>query len=573
MLFLVAPMMDISLTKSTAMRSRRHASRPSAPPAPRRLHLTALFFAALAVRTLRALQIPVVNADAIRFIEQAQRMPVNLLSALRTEPYHPLHAFAALLVHWIITPLFSNDHTAWLASVQVVGVLCGSIVALQIVWLARALGAPFWASLAAAAAWIVGRRTSAYGADGISDMLFLSLFAAAMLTAIAATRFRRDTFTRLHAQQFALTGFLAGLAYLARPEGLAVLLIVVFTLALLVIPRHRQRSTRKMSRKFLPRISLPITTALLGLGSMLIAAALPALPYMLAIGALTHKKHLVLAGIALHHPPLAAAFMATGSPFDKLMKLLMELMETFGFAPGLALLGAMLIAPRFWGRPRLRPLVITWIAVWIALMLWLMSNAGYLDGRHTLPLELILYPLLALAFVAWEKPMRWWMNWWRRKPTWNRLPRWMRWPQWPKAFAGGAVLLTLLPGVILLRVPPQEDQSFIRNAATWVRDTIQPGVPVYGAPRLVGYYAGHPISPWPGNPAQPNLASLPQDTPCLLIYTFRPSKGDTLQFAIGPYRMVALFKAPTGDKGDVLMIYALPGADIFRQPQIPSPHT
>ena len=341
-----------------------------------------LFLVALAVRTLRAVQIPVVNSDAMRFILQAQRMPVDFLDALRSEAYHPLHAFVALLLHGLIASQFPNDREAWLFAIQAIGVVCGSIVALQIVWLSRAFGAPLWASLAAAAAWIVGRRTSVYGADGIADMLFLSLFAASLLTAISAMRIRTPHLTRRQALQFALAGLLSGLSYLARPEGLGAILIVAVAMILTHISSHRRHSAR---RKFLPRHPIPRKPTLAALTCMFLGAALPSVPYMLAIGAFTHKKTLSLTAISLHNAALAAAFAATGSPLEKLMKLLMELMETFGFAPGIALRGAMLLAPWFWGRPRLRPLVVTWLAVWTLLMIWLMSKAGYLDGRHTLP--------------------------------------------------------------------------------------------------------------------------------------------------------------------------------------------
>jgi hypothetical protein len=547
------------------------------PPAdPRKAALLLLFFVGLMVRTWRAVQIPVVNPDAVRFIEQAQRMRVDLLGALRSEAYHPLHAFATLLVHSVIAFHFPNDREAWLIALQVVGVFCGSIVAVQIVWLARAFGAPFWASMAAAAAWIVGRRTSVYGADGVSDMLFLTLFAAALLTAIAALRFRTPELTRRQTWQFSLAGFLSGVAYLTRPEGMGVLLIVGITLALSHISSRRRSSGRCVTTgfKFLPRRVLPLKPLVQAMACMAISAALPSVPYMLAIGAFTHKKTIDIVTATLHTAPVAAAFLATGTPLDKLMKLLMELMETFGFGPGIALLGAMLLAPRFWGRPRLRPLVVTWIAVWILLMAWLMNKAGYLDGRHTLGLELVLYGLLALAFVAWMKPMRWWMAYWRRKPVWNRLPAWLRWAHWPHAFAGCAVFLALLPGLILLREPPQQELAFVRTAAAWLHGNIKPSVPIIGLPRLIGYYSGNPTRAWGGTPEKPALETLHVDTPSLFTYTFRPSKGQTLQFNVGPYQSIALFKSPTGAQGDILMFYAIPGSDVYLKPQdfiIPMP--
>ena len=159
--------------------------------------------------------------------------------------------------------------------------------------------------------------------------------------------------------------------------------------------------------------------------------------------------------------------------------------------------------------------------------------------------------------------MRWWMNWWRGKPTWDRLPAWMRWSRWPQAFAGCAIFLTLLPGLILLRQPPQEEQAIVRNAATWARTHIRPSVPICDHERLIAFYSNHPLGLWRGSPEHPDLDTLPQGSPCLISYIFRPSKGEQLQFAIGPYQSIALFKSPVSAGGDVLMIYAIPGQDVF----------
>ncbi len=108
----------------------------------RRVQEVLLFVVAVGVRALCAVQEPVVNPDAIRFIDQARGLRTDFLGALRSEVYHPLHSVAALLVHAVIGSFFRNDREAWVAAVQTVGVVCGAIVAVQIVWLARAFGAP-----------------------------------------------------------------------------------------------------------------------------------------------------------------------------------------------------------------------------------------------------------------------------------------------------------------------------------------------------------------------------------------------------------------------------------------------
>ncbi|MCL2641450.1 MAG: hypothetical protein FWD53_11430, partial [Phycisphaerales bacterium] len=175
-----------------------------------------LLVLALTVRGFRAWQEEgggVINPDAIRFIVQGQRMVDAPLGAMREESYHPLHAAVSLAVRQVLR--FEDDRQAWLAAVRVAGVIAGAVVTLQIVALARLLGAPFWCGVAAAVVWAFGRRTSYFGADGLSDMLFLALFGEAMIAGLQALRFRR-----WWAALFLLAGWLMGLGYLARPEAL-----------------------------------------------------------------------------------------------------------------------------------------------------------------------------------------------------------------------------------------------------------------------------------------------------------------------------------------------------------------
>src|SRR5262249_6257000 len=135
-----------------------------------------------------------------------------------------------------------------------------------------------------------------------------------------------------------------------------------------------------------------------------------------------------------------------------------EITETFFWPSVVVLLGAMFLKPVLWGRPRVRLVVVIWGGLWLVIMVALLRWPGkeYLDGRHTLPLEFMLYGLLALALMVWERPMRWWMAWWRRRPErWARLPAWMTLRQWPRVCAGTVMGLMLIPGMVQLRVPPR----------------------------------------------------------------------------------------------------------------------
>ena len=147
----------------------------------------------------------------------------------------------------------------------------------------------------------------------------------------------------------------------------------------------------------------------------------------------------------LPHPQSAGVMPASPLPATNLLvqrdtwQLLgMELWETFGFAPCLVVGLALPLRPRLWGRPHWRALVFVWMGVWFSVMLWLIHTAGYLDGRHTLALQLSLHCLFALSLPLWGKPMQWWQDRWRATPAWDGLPAWRRWRGWPGIFCGGA---------------------------------------------------------------------------------------------------------------------------------------
>src|SRR5262245_27480493 len=138
----------------------------------RRSVVVILFFGALAVRIGRAYQVPVVAPDAIRYIEQAKMLMVDPMRAVREEVYHPLFSLALAGLYRLIEPLKWGDlqsweRMSWIYAAQAIGVFCGALLAVLIFMLARQLGARFWPAVAAGILWNVGKRTSAYGGDGI----------------------------------------------------------------------------------------------------------------------------------------------------------------------------------------------------------------------------------------------------------------------------------------------------------------------------------------------------------------------------------------------------------------------
>jgi hypothetical protein len=529
-----------------------------------------LFLVALGLRTFRAFQEPVVNPDTIRFIDQAKMITVHPLQAVRQEVYHPLHSIAGLIVHTVIAGAFANDRIAWLVSMQVVGILCGAIVALQIVWLARWIGAPFWAAIGAGFVWTVGRRTSAFGADGLSDMLFLAFFTAAMLVGFRALRgLQSQPGHRRRYLAFLLAGVLAGFAYLTRPEGLGAALVLGITIVLLALPRpHRLTfSGPIMGRAFklLPRWRPPPGATVAALVLLLVGTAIPALPYMLAIGRITGKISEEAALPMQVPPPVALAAMSPEKypTLTHFGRLVMELWETFGFAPWLVLLLALPLRPRLWGRARLRLAVVVWAVIWISVMVWLLERKSYLDGRHTLVLVVLLHALLAIAFGAWAAMARCQVLRLRNVPC----AAYRRWHGWGPVAGGTACFLAALPGMIRLATPPLNDQYYIAQAAQWIKKNVRPDVTICDNELRIGYYSGHPYALWEGLTADPRLAELaqtrepaPADAPHPIVAgeIYRPGNGDTPLTKIGPYVEIARFHSVAAVHGDVLVLYARP---------------
>ena len=236
---------------------------------------------------------------------------------------------------------------------------------------------------------------------------------------------------------------------------------------------------------------------------------------------------------------------------------------------------AILIRPRPWGRKHWRPLVFFWIGFWLTVMVWLLyvtrrtdpSHQGYLDGRHTLVLQLVFFSLFALALPLWMKPMVWYQNMWRRLAIWPRLPAWLRSDRWRYVMAGGAFVLAILPGACRLSQPMGEDRRYVRAAAIYIARHANQHAIVYDSERVVGYYSGLAYATWRGTPQTPDLPTVPPNTPAILAYIYRDNAP--IAPRIGPYAALPVtFKSDTATRHDVLVLYARPGSGAFTDARI-----
>jgi hypothetical protein len=547
-------------------RSRRHS---------RAIWLILLAAVAILLRVIRAAQEVVANPDTMRYIDQAKGLAVNPIATLRGEVYHPLHAAMALVAYQGTHLVIANERMAWLWALRVVGIVAATVVTLEIVWLGRLLGAPFWAGICAAAAWLVGRRTSIYGSDGLSDMLAIALFGGAMLTGLHALRWlpKRgcEGFARSRVDwRWLLAGVFAGLSYLTRPEGMAA--VVILLCSLLFLCTGRRKAGWMESWKVFPRRRL-VALGAFQAGALLVAGAIVvALPYMLVTHRITGKVEI---------PAAILVAQAQSTPIEVFPHIVRELFETFFWPCTIVFCLAMVWRPKLWGRPRLRVPVILWCVVWTgvmaAVLLW--PGKRYLDGRHTLPLQLLLFAMLGLAIAAWEVPMRWWMDSWRKNPElWERLPRYLRWRHWPRTFALCVVGCMLIPGIVEFMLPPRADKANLVAAAKWIEANTRPEVVVCDHERLVGFYSMHPYAQWFGTAGKPELHQLAaaQDkyavsgrpAPVVAGEMYELGSGDVPPAAIGSYRAIAAFRSGAANDrthDHLYVLYALPGEQILKE--------
>jgi hypothetical protein len=193
---------------------------------------------------------------------------------------------------------------------------------------------------------------------------------------------------------------------------------------------------------------------------------------------------------------------------------------------------------------------------------WLLMKAGYLDMRHTLPVQLVLHGLLGLAVGAW----------------WN-AGCYLRW-RWGVKRWGVMVLVVMvcvLPGAERVVTRPLVDRRFVKEAAEWIRQNSVSGTSVCDKEELVGYYSGREYVRWAGDPgdgehpvdrlvgelAARRTAAHPHVI-CALI--FEPKRGQAVrsELAGGTWREIARFESRSAVGGDTMVLYAARGDEVLK---------
>jgi hypothetical protein len=435
---------------------------------------------ALLARALEAVLDPSVFNDGPRFVAMAAKFLAGDWRAALSDDFHPLTALS--IAAW--NRAFGLDLEV---SGELSSVLAGGVAALAIYRLAlEQLGSR--AALVAGLIFALHPRLRESSAGVQSDGLHLAWFTLAALFAWRALEHRQW-------KAAALAGLCTGLAYLTRPEGLAIAVVLGGWLAVDLAQR---------------RLTLG-RAASLGAAYGLVLAAVSA-PYVLALHeiggrwSITHKKDLsawVPAAPAASPPPATilpagttpaeippasepAATESAAPPAPSLQatapttrsELRSELLRDGlrGIHPillGLAALGLGVVARSELHARRAAAYGLSFLLLFVALLLALHLMAGYVSRRHFLPAAALLAPLAGRGTLALADGVS------------RRFPRLAAWR------AGPALGLAIILGILVEMLVPKSEPSRVarEEAARWLGEHHAPTAVASHRARDA-YYAG-----------------------------------------------------------------------------------
>ena len=457
---------------------------PAVSAWPEILALALLLAGAAAIRVLRWQGTSLMFNDGPTFLTLAQWLSEGRYGEVIAHPYHPLYPFLVLLAHFWV-----GD---WEQAAVLVSVIGGAASVLCLWLFVRA-------SFGREAAWIaaiflaVQPRAIAFSADILSDGLYLALFLAGVSCLWRAVE---------EEPRPALAGWagvFSGLAYLARPEGLGIV-VVGAALAALHTLRGRWRPVQAGA----------------WLAALVAAALMVALPYLTLLRiqnggwVLTQKKSVtrLLAlddeGQATLQPYARPQSEPAQSPAAEASKDAGRAGIAQSVAPSPGIAGAQFLRAAFavvravadavrpwflglillgaWVR-RGRPgpageLILCFLGLYAAILFTQSYHYGYVGARHALPPMVLTFGYLAVAIPVLGSLLL--------MPF--RRARGAPMPHWLEAGAGLALVAAIGLGQGLR--PERPGARAEKNAALWLAANAEhPGA--VAAPKMrLAYYAG-----------------------------------------------------------------------------------
>ncbi len=435
--------------------------------------LTGLFVAlalTAGVQIALAARSPLIAKDGVTFIEIAQRLAASPVETIRGSVQHPGYPALILATRRVIG-LFgpADDFRAWIWAARAPALLFGLLNVLVFWCWVRCAFDNRVAGVAAVFVAILPVFCESV-ADTISDAphLFFYLLSAWLIT---------EGLVRRRFWFFPLAGASSGLAYWIRPEGLAPVVVGAAVIALLAVFGREK--------------PLP---ALAWLAGLLVAAGIVAAPYPCLKGKLTDKKDFSAllrseatepAGrFPMSAPPEPPSVPAASQPMPvpvapqpaprsgRLVALenaaaVLAVEWTVGLRYFITWLVAMGVvfpgAPKARPRPKLFLAALAGFNVLLLLLLYLV--AGYIAGRHTMP--------LLCVSLAWAGSGTIWLG--------GKLSGLLAsWPAAAARFSPGLLAGLIVAGSVLGLLPRSlrplhEHSRSVLQAARWIGDHAQPG--------------------------------------------------------------------------------------------------
>lgn len=327
---------------------------------------------AVAVRSLVSVQDTVLFADGPRFIGIARSLLAGDFGVLVRDDFHPLTSVLMALG----TQAFGLELET---SGRVLSVLAGGAASVAVFLLARD---QFGGKLAVVSSLLfaVHPRLVQASASVQSDGVYVML---ALFSAVAAFRM----LDRGSARSACSAGLLCGLAYLARPEGLAIGLVAGLWLLLDVL--RRRLAWRLAARNA---------------GAFVLALGVVAGPYLATIYAYQGSWEISQKKSATTLLRVDRQLLANDRPaterLERARSALAEETQAARRAMNAAFLGLLILGVRR-GRPERRTL---YVATYVGLMAWLLFGlaltSGYTSGRHWLTSVALLLPFASRGLLG-----------------------------------------------------------------------------------------------------------------------------------------------------------------------------
>lgn len=432
-----------------------------------------MIFIASVIRVIGGLMLGIISRDTTRFITMAYAIQVRDLDMFMEIKYHPLYPLLIYLFH-ALTP-------SWIVAAQAAAIVMSILTIIPLYYFARDM---FGDRPAIMTAFLFAIHPYAvrFGVDGLSESTYIFCLISSLYVGYRSFVSERalNRMTLLFA-----AGSLAALAYLTRPEGLGVAIVLGITIWVYRLSKNNIRFGKR------------VTASILLCGGV----CLFTIPYMYAMKEYTGQWQLTLKKplSAFVPGPLKSYFHSEPSsasdhamPPDRPKRSRADektIPEKFivpainmgqtcinTFHPLLFLFFLIGLYRTPWRKlvkeQRLLIMMTIGLTSLYLYILYKLSMGFYISKRHCLPLVILMLPFCARGAV-----------WLAELP---RVARFM-----PRRFKPLVVLMIVLAIVILPKTlsPHRWSKRYIFNLGTWVKTQIEPNAILAVDEERIPFYA------------------------------------------------------------------------------------